>query len=187
MVCFRTIRWIGAFNMKYGIFIGMILISSLLLPLPGIRGDESFLNTGHSQENVRVDLTLAPHPTLAPDDVVRIQLEALQHNGRRNRGIELTFRFASPANRSNTGPIERFQAIIKSPLYRPMLNSLSVEYEPVEIRGEVARQRVSLIGKSGKKFIYVFYLSKQFDEPYSNCWMTDAVIVERVEDRSISI
>ena len=53
-----------------------------------------------------------PDPSLSPQDVVSIQIEALRNNDTpyENRGIEVTFNFASPANKRITGPLERFTA-----------------------------------------------------------------------------
>ena len=46
-----------------------------------------------------------PEPELTPNDVVRIQLLAMQQNDDNDFGIEVTFRFASPANKKQTGPL----------------------------------------------------------------------------------
>lgn len=61
---------------------------------------------------------LAPDPALDPADAVRIQVQALAENGADDAGIALTFRFASPDNRRQTGPLERFVAMVKGPVYR---------------------------------------------------------------------
>jgi hypothetical protein len=164
-----------------------ITMALLMLTLTGAYGESNIHPAGHSHTEDSVDFSLSPDPGFGPDQVVKIQLEALQHNDRGDGGIALNFRFSSPENKKSTGPIERFANIIKSPIYSPMINSLAIDYDAVEVRGDIARQRVTIIGKSGKKYTYVFYLSKQNTEPYHNCWMTDAVIVERVEDRSISV
>ena len=68
-----------------------------------------------------------------------------------------------------------------------MLNHLAVDYEKLEIRGDRARQGVTLIGKGGLKVQYVFYLSKHLNETCSGCWMTDVVTIESWEDNSILI
>jgi len=120
----------------------------------------------------------SPHPRYAPDEIVRIQLEALQRND-----VEVTFRFASPANRSQTGPLERFTQIFENPAYRPMIGSIAINYLRLETSQNYARQRVQLIGKGGEEVVYVFYLSKQTDAPYENCWMTDVVRVESWKQR----
>ena len=120
---------------------------------------------------------LVPAPALSPGDVIRIQLEALRHNDRHNRGIEVAFRFASPANRANTGPLERFVSMIRNGPYALMLEFRAASYGPVESRGVRARQRVTL-ADAGRSITYWFYLSRQSEEPYVDCWMTDAVYVE---------
>jgi hypothetical protein len=125
---------------------------------------------------------LSPDPRYTPDQVVRIQLEALQRND-----IETTFEFASPANRAQTGPLERFVQMIEGSLYSPMIGSLAIEYLPIEMQDENARQRVRLTAETGEKIVYVFYLSKQVGSPYDDCWMTDAVLIESWEDSGVNI
>ena len=121
--------------------------------------------------------SLMPGPGFSPGDVVRIQLEALRHNDDRNRGIEVAFRFASPANRASTGPLSRFIGMIRNGPYALMLGFGAASYGPVELRGLRARQRVTLAGAS-TSITYWFYLSRQSEAPYADCWMTDAVYVE---------
>lgn len=133
-----------------------------------------------------VDLP-APNDSYSPEEVVRIQLEALQTNGSDNRGIEITYTFLSAAIKEGSTGLEGFEQIIKSPFYRPMLNHLTVEYEKMEIHGNRARQKVTLIGKGGLKVKYVFYLSKYSHDACSGCWMTDVVTIESWEDKSILI
>lgn len=170
---------------------GILLIFSLSscsrLPLQGTEGrtnsvDEAPKETQAEPANDEADTTsLVPSPDLSPDQVVKIQLEALKNNNRTDDGIEIVFRFASPANKRNTGPLTRFTQMIKTPTYRPMLNHLRAELDPIEITGDVARQRVTLIDATGNEIVYVFFLSKQTEGPCVGCWMTDAVIVESVK------
>ena len=119
---------------------------------------------------------LVPEPALSPGDVVRIQLEALRHNDEQNRGIEVAFRFASPANRANTGPLPRFIAMIKEGPYALLLDFVEATYGPVETVAGRARQPVTLTG-SRSSITYWFYLSRQTERPYVDCWMTDAVYI----------
>lgn len=123
-----------------------------------------------------------PTPELAPDQVVRIQLEALQHNDRTNQGIAAAFNFASPDNKKVTGPLPRFIKMLKSPPYQSMLNHKSVEYGDIKITGDTATQRVVLTGSNGQVTIYIFILSRQTEEPCKECWMTDSVIVEPTKE-----
>ncbi len=116
-----------------------------------------------------------PRVGLEPEDVVRIQLEALKTNGPANEGIARTFRFASPANRAVTGPLERFALLFRSPAYQPMLNHVtSVVYSPVMDSG-LALVPVTLTQSDGSEVDYMFVLSRQTMEPYEDMWMTDAV------------
>ena len=122
--------------------------------------------------------SLVPNPGLSPGDVIRIQLEALRNNDEQDRGIAVAFRFASPANRANTGPLSRFIAMIERGPYALMLDFHHAEYGPIETASHQARQRVTLTGVRAS-ITYWFYLSRQSEAPYVDCWMTDAVYIER--------
>ncbi|MCS6809273.1 MAG: DUF4864 domain-containing protein [Bacteroidota bacterium] len=120
-----------------------------------------------------------PKPELSPSDVIRIQLEALQHNDASNdEGIAIAFNFASPANKVYTGPLSRFKQIVRTPVYAVMLNHRSAEYDELHISGNVAQQRVMIIGENSQTVIYTFTLSRQRDARYRDCWMTDGVSVD---------
>lgn len=122
--------------------------------------------------------SLQPSPTFTPADVVRIQLQALRANDtpRKNAGIEVAFRFASPANKSTTGPLARFIDLISSPPYRPMLNHRKAHLGQIEIAENKAVQPVILVAPNGERVGYLFSLSKQLTGRYASCWLTDAVI-----------
>ena len=124
-----------------------------------------------------------PRPGLSPGEVIRIQLEALRHNDDEDRGIAVAFRFASPANREHTGPLPRFVRMIKQGPYALMLDFHEASHGRVEVREEVARQRVTLTG-ARSRVSYWFYLSRQSKAPFAGCWMTDAVFVERIPGRT---
>ena len=120
---------------------------------------------------------LVPNPGLSPAEVIRIQLEALRHNDEQDRGIEVAFRFASPANRANTGPLARFIPMIRQGPYALMLDFRHATYGPVETVADRARQRVTLTG-ARETITYWFYLSRQSEPPCAECWMTDSVLIE---------
>ena len=119
-----------------------------------------------------------PDPSLSPQDVVSIQIEALQNNDipYEDRGIEVTFNFASPANQRMTGPLERFKEMVRNPVYGPMINHRDAKYENLVVEGEFARIDVVLISKEGEYLGYRFILSRQHGNEYEGSWMTDAVI-----------
>jgi len=121
-----------------------------------------------------------PSPDLSPEDVIRLQVEALQRNDEPHpdAGIEAAFRFASPANKRATGPLERFTAMVKGPAYGAMLGFERAEYGELRVEGGQAAQRVTLIQPDGRRVRYVFGLSKQSGGEYAGCWMTDSVMRE---------
>jgi len=124
-----------------------------------------------------------PSPAMPPEQVVAIQLDALQHNDSPSPdfGIETVFAFASPANRVATGPFDRFASLVKAPVYRPMLNFVRAERAPVHVDGDRARQRVTVVTAGGSRVTYIFLLSRQQGGEFAGCWMTDAV--SRVNDQ----
>lgn len=144
------------------------------------QADVTLLTTISLQESsseVHPD-SLKPSPNLSPAEVVRIQIEVLGHNDvpYENAGIEIAFRFASPANKSVTGPLDRFIQLVSNPIYRPMLNHQEAQYGEIQVEGNQALQPVILTAKNGERVGYLFVLSKQEGGPYDACWMTDGVI-----------
>jgi hypothetical protein len=109
---------------------------------------------------------------------VSIQIEALRNNDipYEDRGIEVTFSFASPANKRMTGPLERFKAMVHDPIYGPMIGHRNAKYENLMVEGEIARIDVILNSKEGEYLGYRFILSRQHGNQYEGSWMTDAVI-----------
>lgn len=131
-----------------------------------------------AESELHLSPRLMPTPALTPEQVVRIQLNALRHNDASNRGIEVAFRFASPDNKLSTGPLPRFIRMIHQGPYRLMLAYDNAAYHPPQVVADRARQRVTLIG-AGLAVDYEFYLSRQSEGTCPGCWMTDAVIAKR--------
>jgi hypothetical protein len=116
-----------------------------------------------------------PDPAHGPADVVRFQLEALRANNASDEGIVTCFRFASPQNQEQTGPLGRFTQIVKSPIYRPMLDYERADYAPIEVDRGNARQLVTLHDAEGHTATFVFLLAIQQHPAVRRCWMTEAV------------
>lgn len=113
-----------------------------------------------------------PDPDLSPDEVVRAQLAGFRADS--DAGIAQAFAFASPRNRSVTGPVERFSEMIREN-YDELLGHRSAEL--AELREDDAHtyQGVEITGADGRTHLYVFILSR-YDLPNcTNCWMTDGV------------
>lgn len=131
-----------------------------------------------------VDSLPSPSPELSPKEVVRLQVEALGNNDApyEDAGIEAAFNFASPANKSSTGPLDRFSRLFETATYGPMIDHEKATYSPPEIEGRTAKVGVILFTAQGKRVEYLFRLSKQEEGPHEECWMTDAVRQISVEE-----
>ena len=118
-----------------------------------------------------------PDASLTPGQVARIQMEALGRNDTPypDRGIEITWNFASPGNRKVTGPLERFKRMVHNPQYEPMVNHRGAQYENDWIKGDRAGLEVILLSKDGRFVGYSFMLSRQLGGSCDGCWMTDGV------------
>ncbi|MFQ5961546.1 MAG: DUF4864 domain-containing protein [Candidatus Methylomirabilales bacterium] len=127
---------------------------------------------------------LHPSPDYSPDEVIRIQLEALADNDNphKDAGIEVAFRFASPANKMVTGPLDRFIRMVHNPVYRAMLHYQAARYGELQLQGNQAMQSVILTAANGEHVGYVFILSRQKGAPCDECWMTDSVLRFEVEE-----
>ena len=121
-----------------------------------------------------------PEPELKPNDVVRLQLLAMQQNDDSDFGIEVTFRFASPANKKQTGPLKRFIRLVRNPSYRPLLNHINATFLELNIEEDFAVQDVIITTSNGERIGYRFRLSIQKGPLYPGCWMTDSVVPFKV-------
>ena len=120
--------------------------------------------------------TSYPNPELKANEIVSLQLMAMQQNDVSNHGIEITFRFASPQNKVQTGPLSNFITLVKSPSYHPLLNHIDATFLNLKVEGNLAIQEVIITTTIGTRKGFRFLLSLQKGEKYKDCWMTDAVI-----------
>ena len=120
--------------------------------------------------------TTNPNPELKANEIVSLQLMAMQQNDVSNHGIEITFRFASPQNKVQTGPLSNFITLVKSPSYHPLLNHIDATFLNLKVEGNVAIQEVIITTSKGTRKGFRFLLSLQQGEQFKDCWMTDAVI-----------
>ena len=143
----------------------LLFVSATLAPAP-------------SQELGRTQ----PHASLPPETVVRIQMEALGNNDEpyADRGIEITWHFASPDNKIFTGPLDRFKAMIHGAVFEPMLNHKSVEYENLRMDGPRAEIDVIVLTRGNRYVGYRFGLSRHNTPACDACWMTDSVVPFKV-------
>ncbi|MHA7834188.1 MAG: DUF4864 domain-containing protein [Algiphilus sp.] len=113
-----------------------------------------------------------PDPELSPGDVVRAQLAGFRADS--DAGIAQAFAFASPRNRSVTGPVQRFTKMIRAG-YGELLGHRSASL--AELRQDEAHtyQGVEITAADGRTHLYVFILSRYELPNCNNCWMTDGV------------
>lgn len=123
------------------------------------------------------DNLLHPGTDITPQQVVRIVIDALGTNGQSDQdaGIATVYRFASPGNRANTGPLSRFTTMIKRG-FSDMLDHQGSRFDEMEITGDIAVQAVWLLQPSGEEVGYAFQLGLQSSGEYAGMWMTDAVM-----------
>jgi hypothetical protein len=121
-----------------------------------------------------------PEPELKPNDVVKLQLLAMQQNDDSDFGIEVTFRFASPSNKTQTGPLKRFIRLVRNPSYRPLLNHINATFLELNIEEDFAVQDVIITTSNGERIGYRFRLSIEKGTLCPGCWMTDSVIPFKV-------
>ena len=121
---------------------------------------------------------LKPNPSIKPEEVISIQLLALQNNSVpfNNAGITQTWEFAHPSNRQYTGPLEKFILMMNSPSYIIMLEHQFHNIIPVSQEDDIAFFFIELTDKPGNKFGFQWTLQKVLTEGnYINCWMTVGV------------
>lgn len=124
----------------------------------------------------------APHRLLTAQQVVQHQVMALRQNN--DVGINITFGFASPANRIHTGPIEKFTRMIRNSTYKCMLTSHTSCITPIVMDAEQRRAQCLVTfyaphgnanDPMGDHLVFDWRITRQVDPRYSDCWMTDGV------------
>ena len=119
-----------------------------------------------------------PDPSLNAREVVEIVMNAMANNDYpyKNHGIEITYNFASPANKIITGPLSRFREMIRIGIYSTMLNFKDIKYENYEVEGGNAQLDVILQTRDNRMQGFQFRLKRQIDNEFHDCWMTDSVM-----------
>lgn len=121
---------------------------------------------------------LNPDPSLTPQEVVMIHLNALQKNDipEQDHGIAIAWSFLSPRHRENMGPLERFIIMAHNENYRPLLNNRRYEVRVHFQEKSKAEFFVLLEDEEGLIHSFLMGLSLQEFPPYKGCWMVDAIV-----------
>lgn len=120
---------------------------------------------------------VAPRPALTPKQVVQAQLDALKAVDQpiKDAGFATVFRFASPENREQTGPLPRFAKMIRDGFGEMLNHKSSRLLTPVQQQDQLL-QPVEVVSLAGRTYRYVFLLRRIDSANCIACWMTDGVI-----------
>tara|TARA_A100001011_G_C14058489_1_gene735096 strand:- start:95 stop:550 length:456 start_codon:yes stop_codon:yes gene_type:complete len=118
---------------------------------------------------------IKPAENLSAYDVVKIQLEALKKNNKKNDGIKQTWLFAHPDNKKFTGPYERFENMMFGQQYKFLLNHSSHKIKLLSNSSNSFIYRVEIIADNKKLFLYEWHVQRGKDKDCDDCWFTSAV------------
>tara|TARA_Y100001970_G_scaffold290897_1_gene426168 strand:+ start:2507 stop:2965 length:459 start_codon:yes stop_codon:yes gene_type:complete len=121
---------------------------------------------------------LKPNPKIKPEEVILIQLSALQNNNipYDNAGIEQTWEFAHPSNKEFTGPLSNFTNMMYSKQYSIILNHKNHKIINVKNDDEISFFFVEITDFSGNRFGFQWTVKKVVEDGIlKNCWMTIGV------------
>jgi len=118
-----------------------------------------------------------PSTSLQPGEVIKIVIDALAKNDYPfpDAGIQTTFNFASPANKANTGPLERFAVLVKGPTFGQMINHRYSMPSKIIVDGDNALQMVQIVSADNKILYFAFRLQLQRQGDYEGMWLTEGV------------
>ena len=121
---------------------------------------------------------LNPNSSIAPKEVVKIQLSGLQQNDLeyKDSGIEQTWNFAHPNNKKVTGPLDNFKRMIKGASYQMMIDHLSHTITEVGISNKSAQFEVIILDKNKIYHKFNWQVEKFTSEgSLKDCWLTTMV------------
>ena len=144
--------------------------------------------------SVRADNLVTPDPLIAPAEVVAIQMTSLKHNDLEEPdfGIRQTWAFAHPQNRGLTGPLPRFESMLKGPAFSPLLNHRAHQIKPAgtnpagqHASGAAWRKFDVLVETAQGDILYLSWVVQQVvDGPLQDCWMTVGVSAPQLVGQS---
>ena len=121
---------------------------------------------------------IKPNTNLKPLDVLMIQLNSLKNNDNpyKDAGIEQTWEFAHPTNKTSTGPLERFKQMIYGESYKILISHENTKTIILNESSDKFVFKVYVLSKDKKKYYYIWQVEKVKREgELKNCWMTTRV------------
>ena len=130
---------------------------------------------------------LGPDPALPPEEVVRIQLEALQSNDipTPDAGIRQVWMLAHPNNKRITGPLPRFARMIKGASFRPLIGHAAHDIEPLTTTEAQVAFKVTIETSDGDVLEYLWAVGRVDSGPADGAWLTTSVSPPRQAGRAI--
>ncbi len=110
----------------------------------------------------------------SPEQALDEQLVALQNNDAPapNAGIRQAWKFSHPANRRYVGSLRRFEWLLTTPAYRPLLNHISHEVVRVSEMDEGVLFEVTVVAQDARVMQYLWILSYIENEAREGSWAT---------------
>ena len=121
---------------------------------------------------------IKPSSNLKPFEVLMIQLNSLRNNNDpyKDAGIEQTWEFAHPINKTFTGPLEKFKQMIYSDSYKILISHENNKTIILKKTPNKLIYKVYVLSDDKKKYYYIWQIEKVKQEGrFKNCWMTTAV------------
>ncbi len=118
---------------------------------------------------------LPPDQTgLYPDDVVALQMSALQDNDAQDSGIALVWEYTSPANQRANGPYPRFARMIHES-FGDLLHSRNFDVGAAKLEDGGASVPVRLVCAAGNTHGFIFWLTMEHPGDRDGHWLTEGV------------
>ena len=129
---------------------------------------------------------LGPDPALSPEEVVGIQLDALQRNDSPSldAGIRQVWLLAHPDNKQATGPLPRFTRMIKGAPFRPLIGHATHDIERLGTTDEQVGFKVTVETSDGIVLEYFWAVGLVDSGPAKGSWMTISVFTPRDAGRA---
>ena len=123
------------------------------------------------------DGLIMPAPSIAPADVVSIQMMALQNNDivGDDLGLRQTWVFAHPNNKAVTGPYDRFAQMLRNPSYAPIINHRNFEIIDKKEETDQVQFLIEMETPENQLYRFVWVVKMVTEGDEVGCWMTAAV------------
>ena len=128
--------------------------------------------------NISMAETIKPKKDIKPHQVVKLQLIGLMKNDKPTKdfGIQQTWEFAHPNNKTNTGPIEKFKSMLKGNSYYMLIDHIEHKIEQVYLSQNLATFEVIILTNEKKYYKFKWQVEKYLKEgKLKDCWLTTVV------------